>query len=220
LRVQTYLTRKALETRFGHLRQINTSVNSPTYSGVLFPVEKHMLKAVICQGDPTSHGGKVLEGNPLVTTNGRAVAQRGHMTICPQCKGSYPIVEGLDFHNYAGIGTAVDGMQTACGAKLIATQRQMLIDDGGGSGSGSGGSKSAVAEQATAGNPANAQHSGAFRAVDEKTGQAIAGLPYRIELPDGRTLRGVTDDDGHTQRVTSAHPDTVKLYWETEDRDD
>ncbi|WP_373989611.1 PAAR domain-containing protein [Duganella sp. BuS-21] len=55
-----------------------------------------MERAVICKGDPTSHGGKVLEGNELLTTNGRSVAQKGHMTICPQCKGTYPIAEGLD----------------------------------------------------------------------------------------------------------------------------
>ena len=89
-----------------------------------------MMRAVICKGDPTSHGGKVLEGNANVTTNGRQVAQRGHMTFCPKCKGNFPLAEGLDFHTYAGIGTAVDGMRTACGAKLMATQHTMQIDDG------------------------------------------------------------------------------------------
>lgn len=92
-----------------------------------------MMRAVICKGDPTSHGGKVLEGNEHVTTNGRPVAHLGHMTFCPLCKGNFPIIEGLDFHTYTGIGTAVDGMHTACGAKLIATQRTMVIDDEAGS---------------------------------------------------------------------------------------
>lgn len=90
-----------------------------------------MARAVICKGDPTSHGGKVLEGAEHATINGRPIALQGHMTLCPQCKGSFPISEGLSFHTFAGLGTAVDGMQTACGAKLIATQQQMLIDDGG-----------------------------------------------------------------------------------------
>lgn len=173
-----------------------------------------MMRAVICKGDPTSHGGKVLEGNELVTTNGRAVAQLGHKTFCPQCKGTFPIVEGLDFHTYAGIGTAVDGMKTACGAKLIATQQQMVIDDGG------GGSTKAAASAAAPVAKDRAQYSGAFRAVDETTGQPVAGLPYRIELPDGRTVRGVTDETGHTQHVSSNSPDTVRLYWETEASDE
>ncbi|MYN37816.1 hypothetical protein GTP55_00350 [Duganella sp. FT109W] len=72
-----------------------------------------MMRAVICKRDPTSHRGEVFEGNELVTTNGRAVAQLGYNTFCPQCKGTFP--EGLDFHTYACIGTAVDGMKTACG---------------------------------------------------------------------------------------------------------
>lgn len=172
-----------------------------------------MLRAVICKGDPTSHGGKVLEGNELVTTNGRAVAQKGHMTICPQCKGSYPIIEGVDKHSYAGINTAVDGMKTACGAKLIATQQQMLIDDGG---DGGGGVAAANVAAATAAK----QYTGAFRAVDEQTGQPVAGLPYRIELPDGSTVRGITDNDGNTQRVSSTDPATIKLYWEAEANND
>jgi uncharacterized Zn-binding protein involved in type VI secretion len=171
-----------------------------------------MERAAICKGDPTSHGGKVLEGNELITTNGRAVAQKGHMTICPQCKGTYPIAEGLDFHTYAGIGTAVDGMKTACGAKLIATQHAMVIDDSGGAARPPASLAQAAKEPA--------KYSGAFRAVDETTGAPIAGLPYRIELPDGSTIRGVTDDDGNTERVTSDHADTIKLYWEAEASDE
>ncbi|MBB3117935.1 PAAR domain-containing protein [Pseudoduganella violacea] len=94
-----------------------------------------MARAVICKGDPTSHGGNVLEGNEDATIDGRPIAQRGHQTWCPQCKGKFPIKDGLDFHTFAGIGTAVEGMKTACGAILIATQRQMSIEDQSGTGS-------------------------------------------------------------------------------------
>ncbi|MBB3117703.1 PAAR domain-containing protein [Pseudoduganella violacea] len=88
-----------------------------------------MARAVICQGDATSHGGKVLEGNPDATIDGRPIALRGHLTYCPLCKGQYPISEGLDFHTFGGIGTAVEGMKTACGATLIASQHLMTVDD-------------------------------------------------------------------------------------------
>lgn len=90
------------------------------------------MRAVICKGDRTSHGGRVLEGNPNVTTGGRQVAQLGHATICPQCKGKFPIIEGVATHTYGGKPTAVEGMRTACGATLIASQRGMVIDAGGG----------------------------------------------------------------------------------------
>ncbi|MYM29477.1 PAAR domain-containing protein [Duganella sp. CY15W] len=204
--------------RRSSLRQINMSVQRPTYSEFLFPWEKEMLRAVICKGDPTSHGGTVLEGNELVTTNGRAVAHIGHMTFCPQCKGNYPISEGLARHTYAGRGTALDGMKTACGAKLIATQQQMVVDDGG-SDDGQCNDRQGEAQGAVTGGQ-QGQYSGAFRAVDERTGQPVSGRPYRIELADGSVIRGKTGQDGNTQRVTSSHPDTVKLYWETESYDE
>ncbi|MBB3120024.1 PAAR domain-containing protein [Pseudoduganella violacea] len=88
-----------------------------------------MARAVICLGDPTSHGGKVLEGDPNATIDGRPIALRGHMTLCPQCKGKFPITEGLDHHSFGGIGTALEGMKTACGATLIATQHLMTADE-------------------------------------------------------------------------------------------
>lgn len=91
-----------------------------------------MARAVICKDDPTSHGGKVLEGNENATCLGKPIALKGHQTYCPLCKGQFPIAEGLGHHSFGGIGTAVEGMKTACGATLIASQHVMTVDDGGG----------------------------------------------------------------------------------------
>ncbi|NVD98372.1 PAAR domain-containing protein [Massilia sp. BJB1822] len=88
-----------------------------------------MARAIICKGDPTSHGGQVLEGSADATIDGRPIALRGHLTYCPLCKGKFPISEGLVFHTFGGLGTAVEGMKTGCGAILIATQHQMTVDD-------------------------------------------------------------------------------------------
>lgn len=90
-----------------------------------------MMRAVICKGDPTSHGGKVIEGDETSTFEGRAISSKGHMTYCPKCKGTYAIVEGMEFHSFFGEGTAVEDMKTACGAKLIATTTKgnMMLDD-------------------------------------------------------------------------------------------
>ncbi len=167
------------------------------------------MRAVICKDDPTSHGGKVLEGNSFATANGRPIAQKGHMTYCPQCKGEFPIVEGLAFHTFAGTGTAVEGMKTACGAELIATTTKgfMMIDDR------SEAASPATADAATAAASA-AVNLGSFRAVNRRTGEPVADMPYRIDLPDGSTLRGVTDAAGYTERVTGHDPATVRLHWE------
>jgi len=161
-------------------------------------------RAVICVGDPTTHGGKVLEGDPRASVKGRAIARKGHQTWCPQCKGNFPIREGTSFASFFGSEAALEGMSTACGAKLIATTTRgfMEVDDGQDEGP--------AAAPATA---SAAGHAGAFRAIDEASGTPLAGLPYRIELPDGSTLRGVTDTDGYTQRVTGHDPATVHLHW-------
>lgn len=169
-----------------------------------------VMRAVICKDDPTSHGGVVLEGNVHATANGRQIAQKGHMTHCPQCKGDFPIVEGLGFHTFAGIGTAVEGMKTACGAVLIATTTKgfMMIDVQ------PGAEESTTAEASAA--QAAPTNLGTFRAVDRTTGKPVPGMPYRIELSDGSSLRGVTNAEGYTERVTRHDPATVRLHWESD----
>lgn len=82
--------------------------------------------AVILKGDKTSHGGTVLEGFEQVTHNGIAVAGIGHLVSCPACKGVFPIVDGTAQVSFCGVNLAVDGMQTACGARLIASQRDFV----------------------------------------------------------------------------------------------
>ncbi|MGF6190645.1 PAAR domain-containing protein, partial [Serratia sp. 2723] len=44
-------------------------------------------KAVILQGDKTSHGGVVLQGSSVMQFCGTNVALVGHLVSCPQCKG-------------------------------------------------------------------------------------------------------------------------------------
>lgn len=176
-----------------------------------------VMRAVICKGDPTSHGGVVVEGNVRATVQGREIAQKGHLTFCPKCKGNFPIVNGLPFRSIGGVGMAVEGMKTACGASLIATTTQgfMMIEDQSEAG------ESAAATAAAAGATAASEvqdaptNLGSFRAVDECTGKPVPDVAYRIELPDGSVLRGVTDANGYTARVNGHDPATVKLYWET-----
>lgn len=52
-----------------------------------------------------------------------------------------------------------------------------------------------------------------LQAVDQQSGQPLAGLPYRVELPDGVVLRGTTDEAGRTQRIAAADPAMVKVVW-------
>ncbi|WP_186028273.1 PAAR domain-containing protein [Burkholderia gladioli] len=90
-------------------------------------------RAIICAGDTTTHGGCVLEGESSVTIQGKPVAGAGHKVSCPQCQGVFPIlpIPRRYPHGIHGRDTAVEGMRTACGAVLIASQSTNTIDDDG-----------------------------------------------------------------------------------------
>ncbi|WP_447873707.1 PAAR domain-containing protein [Serratia fonticola] len=81
-------------------------------------------KAVILQGDKTSHGGVVLQGSSMMQFCGTNVALVGHLVSCPQCKGVFPIVSGAETTLVGGVPVALEGMKTACGAALIASQHE------------------------------------------------------------------------------------------------
>ncbi|WP_013588421.1 PAAR domain-containing protein [Paraburkholderia phenoliruptrix] len=110
-----------------------------------------MSRSIICVGDTTSHGGKVIEGNPAATLEGRPISGVGHMVACPQCKGTFPILPDLLGRRYPhiidGRDTAVEGMRTACGATLIASRSKSTISD---EGDGQASTGAAVAAAATA----------------------------------------------------------------------
>ncbi|TDB48184.1 PAAR domain-containing protein [Photorhabdus khanii] len=86
-----------------------------------------MSKAVILLGDTTDHGGKVITAIDQYTHNGIPIAGKDDWVECPQCKGVFPIVQGADSLKYKGKSIALEGMQTACGATLIASQHEFTL---------------------------------------------------------------------------------------------
>jgi uncharacterized Zn-binding protein involved in type VI secretion len=178
-----------------------------------------MGKVIIRQGDPTRHGGTVIEGSLVDLCEGKAIACVGHKVYCPKCKGTYPIIEGWPVTTVYGKGVALEGMKTACGASLIGTQ---FVTTVGSSSSGSiseGGAKasSPVRQQATqAGAIAAASSTPAiydlhFLVRDDKTGNALPGIPYRITLETDEQVSGITDANGLTKTIGSDTPVIAKL---------
>lgn len=86
-----------------------------------------MTGEIIRAGDKTSHGGTVVEGSQTDICMGKPIAFVGHMTYCPKCKGNFPIIEGVMTTTFYGKGVAVDGMKTACGAVLLASQSTDIV---------------------------------------------------------------------------------------------
>lgn len=74
-----------------------------------------MAGKIIRMGDPTSHGGKVIEGSMADICHGKPIAYMGHQTFCPRCKGNFPIIDGASTTTFYGKCVALAGMKTACG---------------------------------------------------------------------------------------------------------
>ncbi|MES3020872.1 MAG: PAAR domain-containing protein [Pseudomonadota bacterium] len=82
-----------------------------------------MSLPLIVIGDKTTHGGTVISADLTFDINGKYVARIGDLTVCPKCKGIFPIKAGAsDLVDGDGNGYARHMDQTACGAKLLSSQ--------------------------------------------------------------------------------------------------
>ncbi|WP_414446782.1 PAAR domain-containing protein [Burkholderia sp. 22PA0099] len=81
-----------------------------------------MSQAFACVGDMTDHGGRVISGNSTFIIAGRQLAQVGDLTVCPKCKGTFPITTGTSNFSVGDKQAAIHGSKTACGATIIAQQ--------------------------------------------------------------------------------------------------
>lgn len=78
-------------------------------------------RGIIRLGDKTTHGGTVISAQATFNVLGKAVAVEGDATICPQCKGTFPILAAGSERHHHGQAVAYDGDKTACGAKLLSS---------------------------------------------------------------------------------------------------
>lgn len=89
-----------------------------------------MSRPLIVLGDKTSHGGTVISADVTFDINGKYVARFGDMTVCPKCKGTFPIASAAgDLVDAVGNGYARHMDSTACGAKLISGQMTTTWSD-------------------------------------------------------------------------------------------
>jgi uncharacterized Zn-binding protein involved in type VI secretion len=73
-------------------------------------------------GDATDHGGRIITGSATFDVAGKKLAQVGDLTVCPKCKGTFPITTGTNSFVVDGREAAIHGSKTACGATVIASQ--------------------------------------------------------------------------------------------------
>lgn len=104
-----------------------------------------MSRRIIVLGDTTSHGGIVITADFARCINGKGMARVGDMTVCPRCKGVFPINSGAgDMVDGAGNGYAREMDTTACGAHLISSQATTTWSDESSMGDPAAGEKAAA----------------------------------------------------------------------------
>jgi uncharacterized Zn-binding protein involved in type VI secretion len=160
-------------------------------------------------GDSTSHGGTVIEGDPVFTTGGKPVALVGHMVTCPKCKGSpFPIVTGAPDFVSNGRPVARHGDKTACGASLVAGQ---VPSQWGAETSAAIAMKAAPLFAASASNN-DLEYNEHFVLLDQGSSKPIEGFAYGLTSSAGEQ-EGQTAPDGKTMHAQSEKPETVILQY-------
>ena len=167
-----------------------------------------VLRAIVRQGDSTSHGGVVKEGFSTVKLFGQQVAGVGHGGYCPACRTEFVITDGSHRARFMGFQVALEGMVTSCGAVLHASQQQAKVDDGLPLDQAS--SKLSVAARPSKPSPSHG-YDLHFIVRGERSGVPLPRIPYKLELDDGTAIIGVTDERGCTDRISADHPALATL---------
>jgi uncharacterized Zn-binding protein involved in type VI secretion len=178
------------------------------------------MAEIIRQGDPTSHGGKVLEGSLSDICMGKPIAFMGHKVSCPKCKGTFPIAEGAPNTTFYGRGVALAGMKTACGATLIATQFTDTVEYGGGSAASKSNASDLASTNEASAQPlqsaaatGNKQFNDKFMLIDDETGNPLPRTEYAIRRASGEIEHGTTDANGCTHLLAAtASAEPIDIY--------
>jgi uncharacterized Zn-binding protein involved in type VI secretion len=175
-------------------------------------------------GDKTTHGGTVMSGDITFIVDNKPVARVGDLVMCPQCKGTFPIVSGA-MTIFSVKPVALKDDLTACGAKLIPTQ---FLSGWDGASDGYAPSRSSYSSNSNAATKAasaatssratasdNKQSDKAFdihfHIKDETSGRSLSNIPYKITLADGKSITGKTDSAGLTAKIAAISALVAKI---------
>jgi len=80
-----------------------------------------MTQPAARQGDPTVHGGTIVQGEPTVLIEGRPAARQGDAHVCPACNGTVP---------HAGGPVAQGGPTVQVNGRPVARQADLCVCNG------------------------------------------------------------------------------------------
>src|SRR5690606_26133144 len=192
-----------------------------------------MTRMWIVVGDMTSSGGRVVDGSPFTSVDGKPVARVGNMAICPLHKGAFPIVDGDATTIIDGQPVALHGSSLACSCKVLAVQQtRAFIDPGSAAGSAATSGQSPLASPSSPSPPEADFTPGAASAsalddytlyyhYDDLDKTPVRGVSYQATLADGSVRTGTLDDDGKAVLAqASVGPVEVVYQYDVADDDD
>ena len=85
------------------------------------------MPRIVCLGDDTTHGGKVITASSTMFINGIQVALVGDLVSCPE-HGVNPIKEGDPGASENGVNVVVNNCACSCGCKVISSHIENTIE--------------------------------------------------------------------------------------------
>lgn len=179
-----------------------------------------MKRHHITLGALTTVGGTVVSASARGEIDGQPIAVEGDKISCPCCKsvGQILCIGPRIPEVWDDKPVALEGDYCICRCspppRLLPRQAlrfQEVEGDGHGfGGAGAGGNGATVAGR---GSESTLQYDEQVRAVDHKTGDPISDLAYYIEAPDGSTYSGYTNAEGLCERVATARPEELTVWF-------
>ncbi|RQZ15245.1 PAAR domain-containing protein [Burkholderia sp. Bp9031] len=173
-----------------------------------------MRRRAVRNGDPTTTGGVVIAVTSTMFNHGKQVALDGDKATCGNCEGAFLIVGGAQRMTHHGRCVALEGDAVLCPCgknRLIAGSDSTIFYGGGSYRNAASPFAARSAFETTRHAPASDIHDEQYVLRDADSGRPLANVRYRILLSSGKVFSGVTDATGHTQRVTSAHAESLKF---------
>ena len=167
-----------------------------------------MAKGFAIHNSMTNHGGIIQATQQRTSQMGNLFLRAGDGHFCPKCKCWSEIVKSHDHIIMDGKAVAyVDDLLT-CGAKILPKQDHVVGTSQGENYSKNTNSSSFLAQGLTL-------YSGQYQLVNNSNNQPYSNVKYIVTYADGRTIEGVTDENGMTEKLEfteNAEDIEIKLF--------
>lgn len=157
------------------------------------------MKALITVGCMTDHGGIISIGDSSFLVEEKAVHLDGMTHYCPKCRvQSRAIATNQGFMVVGGKSIVAVGDTSTCGSKYIKISDLAVMSNG----FGNGNSGSNVTPTTTNNfiEEKNDFYDEQIQ-LENTNGEPYANVEYLVTFEDGSTRKGITDNNGHTERL-------------------